>query len=506
MAKSTSALLEENVTLRSRVDQQATTIDQKDRRIQHLEELIRALRHRQFGSSSEQTPPEQERLFDQGADLEEVPAAAEPIAVKGHQRARRGRPRLSDDLPRVDVIHDLTEAEKVCAEHGCALTPMGEEASEQLEFKPAELYVLRHIQKKYTCPCCEGHVVTAAKPPQPIPKSMATPSLLAWITVSKYQDALPLYRQSAIFERLGVHLDRTTLANWMIACGQLVQPLINLLWDQIRQMPVVHMDETPVQVLAEPGRKPQSKSYMWVTAAGPPNAGTVLFHYAPTRSGQVPKDLLGDYAGALMVDGYEGYDGLCTTTQIERLGCWAHARRKFVEAQRLQPKGKTGTPDQALALINKLYGVERSLKGATTDEVHDARQAQAILLLDRLHVWLEKALPRTAPGTATGKAMSYLHNQWPRLTRYTENGVYPIDNNRAENAIRPFVIGRKNWLFSQSQRGVTASANLYSLIETAKGHGLNPHDYLLQSFAELPKAVSISDFEALLPANFKNGE
>jgi len=244
---------------------------------------------------------------------------------------------------------------------------------------------------------------------------------------------------------------------------------------------------------------------MWVTAAGPPDAGIVLFHYAPTRSAQVPKELLAGYSGALMVDGYEAYDAVCMAEGMYRLGCWAHARRKFVEAQRLQPKGKTGTPDQALAMINKLYGVERSLKEASTEDVYRARQDQAVPILNRLHDWLEKTLPRTAPSTASGKAMAYLHNQWPRLVRYIEDGAYPIDNNRAENAIRPFVIGRKNWLFSQSQRGVSANANLYSLIETAKAHGLDPHAYLLRLFEQLPRAESIAEFEALLPGNIKNG-
>ena len=498
MAETDVTARQENVELRSRVDQQAS-------RIQQLEEIIRLLRHKQFGSSSEQVPPEQDRLFDAGDADDDEPAAAEPIAVSGHQRRRQGRPKLSDDLPRIEVIHDLSDADKVCAEHGCALELIGEQSSEQLEFKPAELYVLRHIQKKYTCPCCEGHVVTAAKPPQPIPKSVATPSLLAWVAVSKYQDALPLYRQSAIFERLGVHLDRTTLANWMIQSGQLLQPIINLLWDQVRQAALVHMDETTVQVLAEPGKTPQSKSYMWVTTAGPPNQSIVLFHYAPTRKGQIATDLLADYHGVLMVDGYDGYDAVCRQQALVRLGCWAHARRKFVEAQRAQPKDKTGKPDEALALINKLYRIERELKDASVDERYQQRQQQALPILTKLRGWLTKTQPRTAPGTTLGKALTYLNNQWSRLERYVDDGVYPIDNNRAENTIRPFVVGRKNWLFSKSTRGVKASANLFSAIETAKAHGLNPHQYLLHLFAELPKAQSVADFEALLPDKFKDG-
>ena len=429
------ALQEENDRLR-------TLVDHKDHRIRQLEELIQALRHRQFGSSSEQTPPEQARLFDE-LEASTEPLDDAPVRDCGRRR-HNGRPRLSEDLPRVEVIHDLTDDQKVCAEHGCALTAIGEETSEQIEFIPATVRVIRNICRKYTCPQCDGHVVTANKPPQPNPKSMATASLLAWIVVSKYVDALPLYRQCEIFKRIGFEADRTTLANWMIACGRLIQPLINLLQDELRRQPYLHMDETTVQVLAEPGRKAQSKSYMWVSAAGPPGARIVLFDYHPSRSAAVAKTLLADYAGALMVDGCEGYEPACKVNGIVRLGCWAHARRRFVEAQRLQPKNKAGKPDQALALINKLYDIERTLKDSSSGERYESRQHQARPVLDKLRTWLDRVLPQTPPNTALGKALTYLDNQWLRLVRYLDDGDYPIDNNRAENAIRPFVVGRKN--------------------------------------------------------------
>lgn len=501
MAVSGSALQQENATLRAE-------LARKTRRIQDLEELLLKFQHREFGASSEKIPG-QAQLFDEaedGAEFSEEDAAAETdVEVKGHTRQRTRRPRLSDDLPRIDIVHDLTDSEKVCPEHGCDLRPMGEEISEQLDFIPAKVQVERHICKKYTCPACEGRVVTAKKPPQPIPKSMATPNLLSWVAVSKYADALPLYRQSEIFARIGFEVDRTTLARWMVACGELVQPLINLLWDQLRQQSVVHMDETTVQVLKEEGKTPQSKSFMWVSAAGPPGGGIVLFHYAPGRSGQVAKDLLGGYQGALMVDGYEGYTAACTN-EIVRLGCWAHARRRFVAAQRLQPKGKTGKPDQALSWINRLYGIERELQGQPPATVHAVRQQKSVPVLNKLRTWLDKTLPVTAPESELGKALRYLDQQWSRLVRYVEDGSYPIDNNRAENAVRPFVVGRKNWLFSQSTDGAKASANLYSLIETAKANGLEPHAYLAQVLAGLPKAETVEQIEALLPDNVKDGE
>ena len=205
-----------------------------------------------------------------------------------------------------------------------------------------------------------------------------------------------------------------------------------------------------------------------------------------------------------MTDGYEGYNRL--SQKITRLGCWAHARRYFVRAQRQQPKGKTGGADQALAWIGKLYQVERQLKDKTPSERRKIRQAKALPILNQLRKWLDKTQPRTAHTTPLGKAMGYLDKQWPRLIRYLEDGNYPIDNNRAENAIRPFVIGRKNYLFSQSVRGVNANANLYSLIETAKAHGLDPHAYLIQVFEKLPAAASVEDFEALLPGQVNHGD
>lgn len=475
------------------------------RRVQELLEALRLQIHRQYAASSEQTPPGQTQLFDEPDEAPdaEPDTTAEEVVERPHRARRRGT-RLSPDLPRVEVIHDLDDGDKVCTEHGCDLAPMGEEVSEQLEFIPAQVRVIKNIRKKYTCPTCEGHMVTAKLPPQLIPKSMATPSLLAFIAVSKYADALPLYRQCTIFERIGFEADRTTLANWMMTCGERLQPLINLLSDRLREAPYLHLDETTVQVLKEPGRDPQSKSWMWVSAAGPPGARTVLFHYDASRGQGVARDLLAGYQGAVMVDGYEAYDAACQENGILRLGCWAHARRRFVEAQRLQPKGKTGKADQALALINRLYAIERRVQGAGAEQRYEARHQEALPVLEKLHAWLEKTLPRTPPKTALGKALNYLHGQWPRLVRYVDDGRWPIDNNPAENAIRPFTVGRKNWLFSNSVRGVTAGANLYSLIETAKGHGIEPMLYLESVFQQLPAAASVEDFEALLPEHFNH--
>ena len=231
----------------------------------------------------------------------------------------------------------------------------------------------------------------------------------------------------------------------------------------------------------------------------------MLFHYSPSRSGDIPKQLLENFQGALMVDGYEGYQAVCSEQKLTRLGCWAHARRKFVDAKHEQPKGKTGKADQALSFIQKLYNIERTCKEKSVDERLEIRQTQSKETIDKLRKWLDKSQATTPPKSSLGKVMAYLNNQWFRLVGYLDDGQYPIDNNRAENSIRPFVIGRKNWLFSHSQKGASSSANLYSLIETAKLNDLEPYAYLKQVFTKLPNAETLEDVDTLLPWNFKDG-
>ena len=291
----------------------------------------------------------------------------------------------------------------------------------------------------------------------------------------------------------------------MIQCGELIQPLINLLQDQLLARSLVHMDETTLQVLNEPGKTAQSKSYLWLMASFTHQPIT-LFHYDPGRSQQVPLDLLDASVNTLMVDGYEWYQKACDNYGIKRLGCWAHARRKFMDAKKIQPKGKTGKADQALAFIQKLYLIEKQVKDDPPGQRYQVRQEQAKPIIEQIKTWLDKSLLHVPPKTALGKALTYLHNQWPRLIGYLEDGSYPIDNNLAENAIRPFAVGRKNWLFANSQAGAKPSANLYSLIQTAKANGLNPYEYLKHVFKELPNATAVEDMEKLLPWNLTENE
>jgi len=488
------------------IAQQAQRIAEQQSQIADLFEQFRLFRHRQFGASSEQGV-EQAWLFNEAEQIaaeeaRELAKSAEAEPAMARPAARGGRKPLPPELSRVDVVHALPEHKQQCA-CGCQMSVLGEEISEQLDVIPAQVRVIRHIRKKYACPRCQSAPITAPLPAQPIPKSNASAGLLAHIAVAKYQDALPLHRQEAILQRAGIDLSRQTLARWMIQAADLLQPLHNLLRDALLSGPVIHCDETVVQVLKEPDKPPPSQCYMWVQAGGPPPHKVILYDYHPSRSGQVPLRLLEGYRGYLMTDGYEGYNAIAAGDGITHLCCWAHARRKFVEAKRAQPKpkgaAKTGKVDVALNFISKLYGIEQGLRDSDRETRYRIRQQDSVPVLNQLRAWLDKSLETVLPKGKLGEALQYLHKYWPKLIRYTKDGGLPIDNNRVENAIRPFVLGRKNWLFSDTPQGAAASAVIYSVIESAKANNLEPYSYLRHVFKELPAATCVEDFEKLLP-------
>ena len=499
-------LLVAEQTLRN---QQLTTENQRYKaQVLSLQEQLNLALARRYAASSEKLSPDQIRLFDEAESQITVDVAdtETDIRVPAHTRRRSGRKKLPETLPRVDVIHELPEDERVCPHDGRVLVEINTVISEQLDIIPAKIQVLRHVRKQYACTCGQ-YIQTAPLPAQAIPKSLASPGLLAHVAVSKYQDALPLYRQETILQRIGVDIPRATLANWMVRAGHLVQPVINLLQDRLLSYDILQMDETTVQVLKEAGRQAQSKSYLWLQRGGPPAQPVVLYHYDPGRGAGVARRLLEGFKGYLQTDGYEGYNAAVAANALTHLGCMAHARRKFSDALKVQ--GKTRTPGQAhrgLALIKKLYRVEKQARQLTPQERHEYRNRHARLILDEMRVWLDGTLGQVPPTSATGKALTYLHNEWPRLIRYLDDGRLEIDNNAAENAIRPFVLGRKNWLFSDSVKGVTASANLYSLMETAKANGLEPYAYLRYLFTELPKAKTVAAIEALLPGSLDKNQ
>jgi transposase len=361
--------------------------------INHLIEQFILARHRQFGVSSEQG---QGRLFDEAEvlaaenteaqDVAPIPTAT-PATEKPAVKARGKRAPLPAELPRVDIVHDVPEAERTCP-CGTPMVVIGQQVSEQLDIVPMQIRVLRHVRNTYGCPGSIHAPVTAALPAQPLPKSNASPDFLTMLLIVKYIDGLPLARFEYVLDRHGVKVPRQTLARWVIGAATLLQPLHNLMRDTLFDGPFMHMDETVVQVLKEKDKSPTSNSYMWVQVGGPPDKPVVIYDYDPSRSGAVPTRLLQGYQGYLMTDGYEGYNALANTKGIEHLVCWAHVRRKFVEATRVQAKGKKGRADEAVALIGKLYGIERDYKDAKDPERFQARQQLSLPVLAELREWL----------------------------------------------------------------------------------------------------------------------
>ncbi len=473
-------------------------------KLDFFEEQLRLSRVKQFSASTEASPGQGE-LFNEAEAAVDTATTDTPDEACEEIRYTRKKPRrkpLPAHLPREEVVHDIPENEKVCACCQGALHKMGEERSEQLEYIPATLKVIEHVRPKYSCRTCEKEqtqvrIVIAPVPASPIPKSIATPSLLSQIITHKYQYALPLYRQESLFKQYGIDLSRKTLSSWVIKCSDLLKPLIDRLKEQLKEQPVIHADETTVKVITDD----KQTSYMWLYCSGADAPGTgllrniVLYDYQPTRAGQCAVDYLSGYRGYLQVDGYAGYE----QTQATLVGCMAHARRKFVEAEKAQQKGKTGKANWAINQLQKLYHIEKQLVGKSSEERYRLRLEKAKPILEDFKAWLDKSIQQVAPKSLIGKAIQYSLNQWDKLTRYLEDGRLSIDNNRAERAIKPFVIGRKNWMFSNTSNGANASAILYSLIETAKANGIDPNKYLTRLLTEIPKRKLGDNLDDLLP-------
>ena len=296
-----------------------------------------------------------------------------------------------------------------------------------------------------------------------------------------------------MFDRLEYELSRRTMANWMIHLATILDPLLEQLKIQLLQSHVLLMDETRVQVLDESN----SQSYMWVTVSGGTDPPVVCYTYNASRSGDVPGRILEAFTGVLVTDGYAGYNAVGRGNQVVHAGCMAHVRRKFDEALKVQGKQRTGRAQMALSKIRKLYAIEARIKDYAPDDRRKVRQTEARPVMDELRIWLDQCIQDVAPKTALGKALMYMHREWKRLLPYLDDGHIPIDNNRCENAIRPFVIGRKAWLFSKSIRGANASATIYSIIESAKANHLEPYHYLRYVLTEI--AAGNHDYQSMLP-------
>jgi transposase len=487
-------------------------------RIEYLEERVRLLTKALFGPKSEKRPVESELLQLHLFNEPEVLASekeAKPVDVPAHTRQQPKRKPLPADLPRVDEIHDIPEEKKVCG-CGARLKCIGQEVSERLDYVPAKVRVIRQIRLKYACDACEGvesqepTVRIAPLPPRIIPKGIATAGLIAHIAVSKYSDALPLYRQEKIFARHGIELSRSTMASWMVRVAAECRFLIALLARELLTGPVVNADETTVRVLDEPGRDNTATSFMWVFRGGDPEKPVVLFHYSQTRSGEVAREVLRGYAGYVQCDAFSGYDVLEKEGML-LVGCFAHTRRNFVkviEARGKEAKKKPGSAEVALDYIRKLYLIEKAVRGEDLpdDEILAMRKERALPVLEELKSWMDQRAILTPPKGLLGKALEYARSNWPRLVRYLEDVHLTPDNNIAENHVRPFAVGRKNWLFAGHPNGAEAGATLFTLIETAKACGLEPYWYLRFLFQKLPLAQSEEDFKALLPQKVSRGQ
>ena len=477
-----------------------------------LREQVRHLYDKLFGRKSEKS-----RYGDESPQLclfdmpEPDPDAGEPeaVEVKQHTRIRGKRAPLPDNLPRVDIVHDIDEQEKTC-HCGAALQRIGEEVSEKLDIIPAVIQVVRHIRPKYSCKECENvaehgpTVKIAPAPVQLIPKAIASGGLMAHILTAKFVDSLPFYRQEQQFSRLRAEISRATMCRWAMRVAEACIPLKKLLIQEILSGPMIHADETTVQVLKEPGRAADSKSYMWIFRGGLPHTPSLYFHYHPTREGAVAEKFLENYRGVVQTDGYVAYDFLDEQDEVVHLGCWAHARRKFMDAQKAKPKksSRVGGADVALRYIKDLYRIEQKAKKLelTDTALLSLRQNEAKPLLEEMHAWLVKKATQVVPKSLLGKAVHYTLKQWHRLEGYIDFPFATPDNNLAENAIRPFCVGRKNWLFAGTPAGAEASATLYSLVESAKANKLEPYKYLRFLFENLPFAMTDEDYGRLLPS------
>jgi len=476
-------------------------------------ERLRALQRQLFAAKSEARSADQKDLFLNEAEAlaptgQTAPAQAEPeesTPVTGHQRKKPGRKPLDPALPREIVRHELPESERICAHDGHALVEIGADVSEQLDVIPEQVRVLQHHRIKYACPCCDQSLKVTPAPARIIPRGLLSEQAQAWVITGKYQFGMPLYRTAALLRRFGGDLASNTLAAGVVRIGQAVQPVINLLRDHLLDSDLIYGDETTVQVLKEPGRKAQTKSYMWAQMNGD-GRPVRLFSYAPGR-GAVHAEKL--YAGirtgtTLITDGYEVYNGIAKTGKLTHLGCWVHARRPFIKAEEAIPKAAR-SPDQLasrfLRLIGKLYRAESTAKDWTPTRRQRLRSRYSARIVREIEQLLLTHLHAVAPSSLLGEALHYLDGQWPKLVRFLENGNWPLDSNLVENAIRPFVVGRRSWLFADTVGGANASANLYSLIETAKANGIEPYHYLVALFKRLPVAQTVDDYEALLPWN-----
>ena len=482
----------------------------RENEIAHLKLLIAKLRRMQFGRKSEKVTQQIEQLELRLEELqatpsENAPQESQPAETSSSETTTSSIPQkpvrraLPAHLPRQTKRHEPKET--CCPDCGGALKKLGEDISEMLEYVPASFYVVRHVREKLNCTKCDK-IVQAAAPTRPIERGIAGPGLLAHVLVSKYADHLPLYRQSEIYARQGVDLERSTLAGWVGGTSKLLEPLVEELRRYVMEANKLHADDTPVPVLA-PGNGKTKTGRLWTYVrddrpAGDEQAPAVWFAYSPDRKGEHPEKHLSDFRGTLQADAYAGFNRIYEQGHIQEAACWAHVRRKFYD---LQQAHGSQVGSEALERIGALYGIEKEIRGRPPDERRQVRQAQAKPLLISMREWFEATLPKLSRKSDTTAAIQYALSLWDALLRYTDDGHLEIDNNAAERALRAVALGRKNYLFAGSDAGGERAAAIYSLIGSAKLNGLDPEAYLREVLTRIADHP-IKHIDELLPWNF----
>lgn len=474
-------------------------------KINWLQYQLRLHQLKRFGTSSEKLNPDQLELplfneVEKEANLELPEPTVETIIYR--RRKKQGQRKIMlENLPVETIEYRLSDEEQVCSCCGDNLHEMSTEVRQELKYIPAEVKVVKHVRYVYSCRHCEREEIQTPIQTAPMPKpvisgSLASPSIIAHIMTQKYVEGLPLYRQEKQFHRMGLDLSRQTMANWMIqGADQWLYFLYNRMHQLLLLLDILCADETTLQVLHEPGRSAESKSYLWLYRSGIEGPPIVLYDYQETRAGENPKEFLDGFKGYLQVDGYAGYHKVENVTLV---GCWAHARRKFTDILKSLPAGspKPVTTTEGLQFCNQLYAIERGLKELEPEERYEKRLEKSKPVLDEFLSWLKTQEQQVLPKSGLGQAIAYCLNQWDKLVAFLEDGRLEIDNNRSERSIKPVVMGRKAWLFANTPQGARSSAVIYSIVETAKANGLNPYYYLRYLFEQLPN-MDLTDENAL---------
>jgi transposase len=479
--------------------------------VKYLKSQLALFKRRFFGSKSEKLTPdeiEQGLLFNEAEEFSELEKTKETV-VKSHKRKKRRRKTFPDYIPTREIIHDIPEDEKICS-CGVKLTHIGDDIFKEIILIPATVEVIKNIKRKYACKTCEGTsdeskpgVITAKSPAKLLPGTMVTASFLAYIIISKFCDGLPYYRLANILNRFEIFLNRGTMCKWTIKAAEELNSLRELMLKDLLSSPLLGIDETSVQVLKEKGRRPQDKSLMWVFVGYPRGHPIVFYHYNPSKGAKVLTPFLENYTGTIITDGFSSYKSAVKKYKIRHAGCNAHARRDFRDASKGEEKSKHAL--FYLQWYKKLYALDEvaKKKNLSSEEITKLRQNKSKPIMDKMYAWLKEKGSLVPPKSDLGKAIKYSLNNWNEITLFLEDGNIPIDNNFVERKIKPFVIGRKNWLFSDTVAGAEASSFFYGLIETAKANDLEPFQYLNYLFEKFPEAKTEDEMKKLLPMYLK---